>query len=84
MPERKNPVREEAPDIAGAGMSGARPMFTLVSCLVGCVVGWVRAGRRGGTAADKAQYAVAHGAAFGLTAMALGVAAHWSGLFSGL
>jgi len=29
--------------------------------LLGAVIGWLRATRRGGTTADKVQYALAHG-----------------------
>lgn len=29
--------------------------------IIGAVIGWRRAARRGGSAADKAQYALAHG-----------------------
>ena len=58
-------------------------MFAVIALFIGAVFGWVRAARRGGSTADRAQYAVGHGLGFGLAAMAAGIALHWSGLFSG-
>jgi hypothetical protein len=36
-------------------------MPLILAFIIGCVIGWRRAAARGGSAADKAQYAVAHG-----------------------
>lgn len=36
-------------------------MIILGAFLLGCLVGWMRARRRGGTTADRVQYALAHG-----------------------
>ena len=49
-------------------------VVALVLGLAGALMGWFRAARRGGTLADRAQYAAAHGlAAFlaGMIAMVL-------------
>ena len=35
-------------------------MIILAAFLIGFVVGWLRARRRGGTTADRIQYALAH------------------------
>ena len=52
-------------------------MFAVACLIFGCILGWVRATRRGGQTADKVQYAIAHGFAFGLAAFAIGIAAHY-------
>ena len=57
-------------------------MIALACLLIGCAVGWMRAAKRGGQTADKLLYAVGHGLAFGLVAMAVGVGLHASGLLS--
>lgn len=36
-------------------------MIILAAFLLGCAVGWFRAARRGGTTADRVQFALAHG-----------------------
>lgn len=36
-------------------------MIIVAAFLAGCAIGWMRARRRGGTAADKVQFALAHG-----------------------
>lgn len=36
-------------------------MIILFAFALGCAVGWWRASSRGGTTADKVQYALAHG-----------------------
>lgn len=57
-------------------------MIALLCLLIGAVVGWLRAARRGGTTADKLQYAAVHGIAFGLLALTAAIAFDLSGLFS--
>lgn len=58
-------------------------MIALLFLALGAVFGWVRASRRGGTTADKLQYAAAHGFAFLLLAIAGGIFIDLTGLFSG-
>lgn len=48
-------------------------MLPLIGLIFGLVFGWVRAARRGGGMADKLQYAVGHGLAFGLASFALAI-----------
>jgi len=36
-------------------------MLVWIAFFVGCGIGWYRAGRRGGSIADRLQYALAHG-----------------------
>ena len=45
-------------------------MIILAAFLLGCIVGWIRAGRRGGTTADKVQFALAHGIPAALAGLA--------------
>lgn len=59
-------------------------MLALAALILGAVTGWVRAARRGGTTADKAQYAVGHGLAFGLAGFALAILLARLGLFGGV
>lgn len=56
-------------------------MLPLIALFIGAAIGWIRAARRGGETPDKAQYAVAHGLAFGLAAFAIGILITRSGLF---
>ncbi|MEL6475745.1 MAG: hypothetical protein AAFR17_00335 [Pseudomonadota bacterium] len=54
-------------------------MIVAVFFLAAAALGWVRAGRRGGTMADRVQYAIAHGIAGGLAGFVLvNIAAHLS------
>ena len=46
-------------------------MIVLAAFVLGCLVGWLRAARRGGTTADRLQYALAHGIPAGLAAVVL-------------
>lgn len=46
-------------------------MLPLIGLIFGLVFGWVRAARRGGGMADRFQYAIGHGLAFGLASFAL-------------
>lgn len=55
-------------------------MLPLISFIIGLIFGWVRAMRRGGGTADRLQYAVAHGVAFGLIGFAFGIFLVRSGL----
>lgn len=41
-------------------------MLPLVCLIAGLFTGWIRAAKRGGGTADKVQYAIGHGLAFGL------------------
>ena len=50
-------------------------MLVLTAFLLGCALGWYRAARRGGTLAQRIQYALAHGIPTGLVAMILAVIA---------
>ena len=36
-------------------------LLGLILFIIAAVIGWMRAARRGGTLADRAQYALAHG-----------------------
>ncbi len=58
-------------------------MLAIITCLIGAVLGWVRAKRRGGTTADRVQYAIAHAVAFGLAGLILGTVLALTGLFPG-
>lgn len=58
-------------------------VVSLVIALCAALVGWFRAARRGGTTADRLQYAAAHGIpAFLLSMIALTIIGHmgWLGL----
>ena len=37
------------------------PVLAIALFVIGAAIGWRRAARRGGTSADKVQYALAHG-----------------------
>jgi hypothetical protein len=50
-------------------------MLVLTAFILGCALGWYRAARRGGTLAQRIQYALAHGIPTGLAAMILVVIA---------
>lgn len=39
------------------------PMIVIAGLILGAAIGWRRAAKRGGTLADKLQYAAAHGMA---------------------
>lgn len=43
-------------------------MIPIIGLIAGFAVGWRRAARRGGAAADKWQFAIAHGVGFALLA----------------
>ena len=43
-------------------------MIPLIALIAGFAIGWRRAARRGGTQADKWQFAIGHAVAFGLLA----------------
>lgn len=45
-------------------------MIIVAAFLVGCAIGWMRAARRGGTTADKVQFALAHGIPAALAGLA--------------
>ncbi|QIE55259.1 hypothetical protein G5B40_07200 [Pikeienuella piscinae] len=48
-------------------------MLPLISFIIGLIFGWVRAARRGGGTADRLQYAIGHGVAFGIAGLVFGV-----------
>ena len=48
-------------------------MILLIAFIAGAALGWTRATRRGGTRADRIQYALAHGFAALVAAAALAV-----------
>ncbi len=48
-------------------------MIVLIALIAGFTLGWVRATRRGGTRADKWQYALAHAIPFALGGLALSI-----------
>ncbi len=45
-------------------------MLVAIAFIGGCALGWYRAEKRGGTTADKVQYALAHGIPAGLITLA--------------
>ncbi|MFV0475816.1 MAG: hypothetical protein ACK5MQ_16660 [Pikeienuella sp.] len=55
-------------------------MLALICLFAGLVTGWVRAAKRGGETADKLQYAIGHGLAFGLAGFAVAILLARSGL----
>ena len=46
-------------------------MLVFLAFAAGCALGWFRAAKRGGTAADKTQYALAHGIPAALVALVI-------------
>ena len=46
-------------------------MLVIAAFAAGCALGWYRAAKRGGTTADKAQYALAHGIPLALVALVI-------------
>ncbi len=50
-------------------------MLVLIVFVLGCAIGWYRAARRGGTLAQRIQYALAHGIPLGLAALILVIVA---------
>lgn len=50
-------------------------MLLVLAFALGMLLGWRRAARRGGDRRDQLQYAVAHGIAFTLAALALSILA---------
>ena len=46
-------------------------MLVIVAFAAGCALGWYRAAKRGGTTADKVQYALAHGIPLALVAVVI-------------
>lgn len=46
-------------------------MIPFISLIAGFTIGWRRAARRGGAAADKWQFAIAHGVGFALLAFGI-------------
>lgn len=59
-------------------------MLPLVCLIAGLLTGWIRAGKRGGGTADKFQYAIGHGFAFGLLGFVAGIALMRMGLLGSL
>lgn len=49
-------------------------MIPIIGLIAGFAIGWRRAARRGGAAADKWQFAIAHGVGFALLAFAITLA----------
>lgn len=49
----------------------------LAAFILGCLLGWVRAGRRGGTIADRVQFALAHGIPLALLTLAALIGLAW-------
>lgn len=49
----------------------------LAAFILGCLLGWYRAGRRGGSVADRVQYALAHGIPVALVTLGLLIALAW-------
>ncbi len=50
----------------------------IVAFVLGCLLGWTRAARRGGTLADRAQYALAHGIPVALVTLGVLIAIAWA------
>ena len=48
-------------------------MLALILAILGAIYGWITATRRGGNTADKLQYAVGFGIAFGLAGFMAGL-----------
>ena len=46
-------------------------MIPIIGLFIGFAIGWRRAARRGGAAADKWQFAIAHGVGFALLAFVI-------------
>ncbi len=44
-------------------------MLVIIAFAAGCALGWYRAALRGGTTADRVQYALAHGIPAGLVTL---------------
>ena len=49
----------------------------LAAFILGCLIGWYRAAKRGGTIADRVQYALAHGIPIALVTLAGLIAVAW-------
>lgn len=56
-------------------------MLPIAALLFGFVFGWARAARRGGTTADRVQFAIGHALAFGLGGFVAAILIVRSGLF---
>ncbi len=54
-------------------------MILAIAFAAGAALGWARAARRGGTTADRAQYALAHGFAVTVGTAALALVAGFFG-----
>lgn len=48
-------------------------MLIILGFVAGAAFGWMRAAKRGGNRLDKLQYAGAHGIAFAIAGLALGI-----------
>ena len=49
----------------------------ILAFVLGCLLGWSRAARRGGTLADRLQYALAHGIPAALVTLGVLIAIAW-------
>ncbi len=56
-------------------------MLPIAGLVFGFILGWARAARRGGSRADRIQFAIGHALAFGLGAFIAAIAILRSGLF---
>ncbi len=57
-------------------------MIILAAFLLGFALGWIRAVRRDGDRLDKLQYGFAHGTAFAILSLAIGILAVRTGILS--
>ena len=57
-------------------------MLPIIATIGGFALGWIRAARRGGTQADRWQYAIAHAFGFGLLGFVAAIVIVWIGLFA--